>query len=379
MEDGIQIVSNIKKLVLKSQSNERKVLELTKKGTGPIKASDLICPEGIEVVNPDLVLMNIVDEDFVLQMQLYVETGIEYRLAEDNRGPSYPINTFFIDSMFCPVRHVAFSVKQVMVKESLDFENVSIEIETNGAVDPRTSLDHASKILVEYFRNIMREQMEDEIVETQIDDETEEILTKPLEEIIPLSVRTGNVFKKAGIYSVSDLFERSKKELLGLKNFGAKSLNSTVEELLKVPEIESLQNKERFPLLIDFTDVKKSKAKAKKAKEKTKKEKKAVEEVIQPTATKQEEEIVPVTKATPQYETMPVDEVLKISIDDIAKHIGVSQKQLTKLKKYAIELIDDLTGVTREQLLTGDHKITKKNVERIEEFLRHYGLTLKED
>jgi DNA-directed RNA polymerase subunit alpha len=382
LEDGIQIVANIKRLVLRSHTNERKILEVTKKGAGPIKASDLFCPEGIEVMNPDLVLMNIVDDTFTLNMQLYIETGIEYQLAEENREPSYPIDTFFIDSMFCPVRHVSFKVNQVMVQESLDFENLTIDIETNGAIDPRSSLDQASKILVEYFRNIMREPVEEEIEEIQPDDETEEILTKALDDIIPLSVRTGNVFKKAGIYTVSDLFERTKKELLSLKNFGAKSLYSTIEELLKVPEIEVLQNKDRFPLLVDFAELSKPKAKTMKPVEQEKPaikpQEKPTEKAIEPSK-EEPQEVIPQTKPPTQYDTLPAEEVLKLAIEDVAKHIGISQKQLTKLKKYAIEVIGDLTDVTREQLLTGDHKITKKNVERIEEFLRHYGLSLKED
>jgi DNA-directed RNA polymerase subunit alpha len=382
LEDGIQIVANIKRLVLRSHTHERKILEVTKKGAGPIKASDLFCPEGIEVMNPDLVLMNIVDETFTLNMQLYIETGIEYQLAEENREHSYPIDTFFIDSMFCPVRHVSFKVNQVMVQESLDFENLTIDIETNGAIDPRSSLDQASKILVEYFRNIMREPVEEEIEEVQPDDETEEILTKALDDIIPLSVRTGNVFKKAGIYTVSDLFERTKKELLGLKNFGAKSLYSTIEDLLKVPEIEVLQNKDRFPLLVDFAELSKPKAKTIKPVEQEKPlpkpQEKPTEKAIEPSK-EEPQEVIPQTKPPTQYDTLPAEEVLKLAIEDVAKHIGISQKQLTKLKKYAIEVIGDLTDVTREQLLTGDHKITKKNVERIEEFLRHYGLSLKED
>ncbi len=382
LEDGIQIVANIKRLVLRSHSSERKILELTKKGAGPVKASDLFCPEGIEVMNPDLVLMNIVDDAFTLNMQLYVESGIEYQLAEENREPSYPIDTFPIDSMYCPVRHVSFKVSQVMVQESLDFENLSISIETNGAIDPRSSLDQASKILVEYFRNILQEPIEEEVEEVQADDESEEILTKALDDIIPLSVRTGNVFKKAGIYTVSDLFEKTKKELLALKNFGAKSLYSTIEELLKVPEIEALQNKDRFPLIVDFSDLSKPKPKVKKPVEEEvapeKEISKPVEKPIEPSPEKPEE-VIPQTKPPTQYDTLPAEEVLKLNIDDVAKHIGISQKQLTKLKKYAIEVIGDLTDVTREQLLTGDHKVTKKNVERVEEFLRHYGLSLKED
>ncbi|MCK5848417.1 MAG: DNA-directed RNA polymerase subunit alpha [Caldisericia bacterium] len=380
LEDGIQIVSNIKNLVIKSRSGERKVLEINKKGKGPVRAADLICPEGIEIINPDLVLMNIVDGEYSLSMQLYIEESIEYRLAEENRGPSYPINTFFIDSLFCPIQHVSFNVKQIMVKESLDFENVDLEIETNGAIDPRTALDQASKIMVDYFRNLMREQMEEDVVELKDTDDTEEILSRPLEEIIPLSVRTGNVFKKAGIYTVNDLFEKSKKDLLGLKNFGAKSLFGTIEELLKVPEIGSLKNRERFPLLVEFAESHKQKAKGKTA-EKTRVQKAVLEEVEAPskeTSIKKVEAVKP-SKAVPQFDTLSVAEALKLSIDDVAKNIGISQKQLGKLKKYAISKIEDLVDVTREQLLTGDHKITKKNVERIEEFLRHNGLSLKED
>jgi DNA-directed RNA polymerase subunit alpha len=130
-----------------------------------------------------------------------------------------------------------------MFNESLNYETLYLEIETNESISPMSALKSASKILVEYFSNITVErEMEEAPVIVQL--ETDEILKKPIEEVIPLSVRTGNVFKKAGIYTIQDLFSKSRKDLLSLKNFGMKSLSSTLEELLKVPDIEHLLSRD---------------------------------------------------------------------------------------------------------------------------------------
>jgi len=367
LEDGIQIVAQIKKLVLRSQIPERKILSITRKTQGTIYARDLICPPSVEIVNTDLPIATIVDDDTKFSMTLYSEQGIEYRLADENRDPGYPIGTFPIDSAFCPVTHVQFSVKQAMYHESLDYETLELAIETNGAVSPYQAIKHSTQILVDYFSNIMmeKEEIEENAPEILIKDETEEVLKRPLEEIITLSVRTGNVFKKANIYTIQDLFSKTRKELLALKNFGTKSLTLTIEELMKLPEIEKLKPRKDLQLM-----------KAILAGEFEKDGDEITEEgtLIPAEETEMVVDSTTVTEKKPDLKT-----ILSTPIEDVAEDLEMSEPQFIKLKeKLMVDIVEHLTHLTRDELLTGNNKLSKKNVDLLEEYLKKNGLSFKE-
>jgi len=367
LEDGIQLVANIKKLVLKSEIEERKVLSISRKGIGQIKAGDLISPPSVEVVNKDLVLANIVDEDTKFVMNLYVEKGIEYKLADSNRDTSFPVGTFPIDSVFCPVVHVSFMIKQAMFKESLDYEMLYVVVETSGALEPLPAFKKASQILVDYFTSIIVEKEFVEPVQEVFPKESDEILKKPLEEVIPLSVRTGNVFKKASIYTVQDLFNRSRKDLLALKNFGMKSLTQTLEELLKVPEVEKLKTHKDLQLIREILSGE------------------LLSEIdIQPESEFEKEEIVVQAESKKVIETkkeQPVQQkmsVLNRPIEEVAEDLELTEPQFMRLKKYMVDTVEHLTHMNKEDLLTGNNKLSKKNVDRLEEYLHQFGLKFKD-
>ncbi len=370
LEDGIQIIANIKQMVIKSDINDKKVITCTKKGIGAVYAGDFICPGSVEVVNKDLPIANLVDNDAKLSMNLYIENGVEYRLAEENRDVTFPIGTFPIDSNFCPVSHVSFNVKPSMFNESLNYENLFLQVETNGAITPMDALKSASKILVEYFNSITIEK-EIEEAPVVVHFEKDEILKKPIEEVIPLSVRTGNVFKKAGIYTVQDLFNQSKKELLSLKNFGMKSLSSTLEELMKVPDIEHIMDREDLPLIKEY---------------------KAGEIAItvddfEPTYETAQKETSSEVAETEKKAKIAVEEkssekeptgILGKSIEDLCTELSISDSQLERLRKYHISNVEHLTHMTFEDLTVGNNRISKKNAKKIEEFLQEHDLKLKE-
>jgi DNA-directed RNA polymerase alpha subunit len=232
-----------------------------------------------------------------------------------------------------------------------------------------TALKSASKILVEYFSNITVErEIEEAPVIVQL--ETDEILKKPIEEVIPLSVRTGNVFKKAGIYTIQDLFSKSRKDLLSLKNFGMKSLSSTLEELLKVPDIEHLLSRDDLRLI---TEIKAGEISA---------SSEDFDESDEDTL-----ERTPSKKMSDSDDEMPVDEqpqdkvkdtILNMSIVDMCLELAISDSQLERLKKLQIDIVEHLTHLNKEDLLIGNNKLSKKNVDKIEEFLHQHGLKLKE-
>ncbi|MDD4663293.1 MAG: DNA-directed RNA polymerase subunit alpha [Caldisericia bacterium] len=372
LEDGIQIVAQIKKLVLRSQINERKILSVTRKTQGTIYARDLIAPPSIEIVNGDLPIATIVDDDTKFSMTLHTEQGIEYRLADENRDPGYPIGTFPIDSAFCPVTHVQFSIKQAMYNESLNYETLDIIIETNGAITPYQALQYSSQILVDYFSNIMveKEEVEENVPEILIKDETEEILKRPLEEIITLSVRTGNVFKKANIYTIQDLFSKTRKELLALKNFGTKSLTSTIEELMKLPEIEKLKNRKDLQLMKEIIAgsffVDDSQEGLIEEEEIPKKVFEAVPGIIK-------------AEVGTQAKKVDIQTVLNTAIEEVAEELEMSEPQFIKLKeKLMVDTVEHLTHLAKEELLTGNNKLSRKNVDLLEEYLKKHGLSFKE-
>lgn len=369
LEDGIQIVANIKQMVIKSDIKEKKVITCTKKGPGTIYAGDFICPGMVEIVNKDLPVINIVDPDTKLSLNFFIQKGVEYHLAEENRDPSYPIGTFPIDSSFCPVTHISFNVKPSMFNESLNYETLYLEIETNESISPMFALKSASKILVEYFSNITVErEIEEAPVIVQL--ETDEILKKPIEEVIPLSVRTGNVFKKAGIYTIQDLFSKSRKDLLSLKNFGMKSLSSTLEELLKVPDIEHLLSRDDLRLI---TEIKAGEISAS-----SEDFDESDEDALERTPSKKMSDSDDETPVDEQPHDNVKDTILNMSIVDMCLELAISDSQLERLKKLQIDIVEHLTHLNKEDLLIGNNKLSKKNVDKIEEFLHQHGLKLKE-
>ena len=360
LEDGINLVANIKKLVFKGKLNERKTVTVSAHGKKEVKAADLVCPDGIEVVNKDLVLVHLVDNSAKFNLTLYVEESIGYRFAEENRDSTYPIGVFPIDSDFSPIKHIAFEVKPAMFGESLNYENLVLTIETNGAILPMDALNAATNILTEYFSNILiQKEIKTEIPEEKFISEVPDILKRPLEEIVPLSVRTGNVFKKAGIYTVGDLFSKSKKELLSLKNFGIKSLSETIDELMKVLDIERLRNRTGLPLIQEIINGEIFLG------EEAEEEKTTV--------------VLPSKEITIEQEKeVSEDNILNKPIEEMAAEIGLSQGQIEKLKKLQIETVEHLTHMKREDLLTGNYKLSKKYVDRIEDFLISHNLRYKE-
>jgi DNA-directed RNA polymerase subunit alpha len=364
LEDAIQLVANIKKLVFKGDFKGKKVVSLNARGKREVKASDLSCPDGIEIVNKDFTLAHLVDSNAKFNIELYIEKNFGYRFSEENRDSSYPIGTFPIDSNFSPVTHVSMNIKQVMFGESLNYETLLFTVETNGSIAPMSALKASTDILIEYFSNILvQKEPKEEIIEEEYIPEAVDILKKPLEEIVPLSVRTGNVFKKAGIYTVGDLFGKSKKELLSLKNFGIKSLIGTIDELMKIPEIEKLKNRNDLTLITEINNgeliLEEAEIEAEEAAEELSKE-----------ATIAQEETI--------KEGAVAVNILNKSIDDLGAEIGLPNSQIDKLKKLQIETVEHLTHMRREDLLIGSYKLSKKNVDKIEEYLLQNSLRFKD-
>jgi len=234
MEDIPEIVLNIKNLILVSHSKIPRSIFIKKETKGPIKASDIITDETVEIINTDLLIATLTqNRKFNLEME--VARGRGYVSAEANRKEDQPIGVITVDSMFNPVRQVNFNVENTRVGQRMDYEKLILEVWTNGGINPKDALLYASNILqrhLDIFVNFgqLPEEEEEEVELSKEEIELYEKLRLPISEL-ELSVRSSNCLREAGIKTIADLVVKTEDQLLSFKNFGKKSLNE-IKELL---------------------------------------------------------------------------------------------------------------------------------------------------
>jgi DNA-directed RNA polymerase subunit alpha len=225
MEDGAQIVMNVKKLVLRYHGKGPKKIYIDVKKQGPVKAGDIQADETVEIVNPELVLCTL-SKSHSLKMEMEVGRGRGYVPAERNKQEDASIGVVTVDSAFSPVTKVNFYVEDTRVGQATDYDRLILEIWTNGAMGPEEALLYASNILqrhLDVFVNYgeLPEEEEEEEVE---DKEFLDVVNKPISEL-ELSVRSANCLEAANIKTIGDLVQKSETQMLKYKNFGKKSLN----------------------------------------------------------------------------------------------------------------------------------------------------------
>jgi DNA-directed RNA polymerase subunit alpha len=250
-EDVTDIVLNLKGIVCRMHSDATEVeAPLVVTGPGDITARDIDLPSGVEILNPDAHIATL-EKKTKLELYLTIGRGRGYRPAEDNKSPDQPIGVIPIDSIFSPVRRVAYSVEQARVGQRTDFDKLTLDIETDGSIDPQAALREAAEILISSL-SIFTD--EDRIEELRagpggmgaLDNGAgvgagalaglggrpgggpmDDILIEELE----LGVRSYNCLKRAGIQTVGDLIGKSEGELAAIPNFGKKSIDEVVETL----------------------------------------------------------------------------------------------------------------------------------------------------
>jgi DNA-directed RNA polymerase subunit alpha len=216
-------------------------------GPGNITAGDIDLPSGVEILNPDAPIATL-EKKTKLEMYLTIGRGRGYRPAEENKTPDQPIGVIPIDSIFSPVRRVAYSVEPSRVGQRTDYDKLVLDIETDGSIDPQAALREASEILISSLSIFTDEDRIEELrqgpaVLTGIDNGApgagaaiggarpgnpmDDILIEELE----LGVRSYNCLKRAGIQTVGDLVSKSEGELAAIPNFGKKSIDEVVETL----------------------------------------------------------------------------------------------------------------------------------------------------
>jgi DNA-directed RNA polymerase subunit alpha len=247
MEDMCDVVLNLKEVRFRVHSDEQKLLRIHPKGAGILTAGDLVAEHpSVEVLNPQQKIATLSAEADV-EMELTVGVGKGYRPAEANKSEDMPIGTIPIDSIFSPVRRVNYVVTPARVGRDTDFDKLTLEIWTDGALAPVDALAYAAKILKEQLAIFINF---DEPVESAIPAAEEPVPLNPnlfrsVDEL-ELSVRSANCLQNANIRYIGELVQRTEAEMLKTKNFGRKSLNE-IKELLTSMGLELGTVLDNFP------------------------------------------------------------------------------------------------------------------------------------
>ena len=247
-EDVTDIVLNLKGIVCRMHSDATEVeAPLVVSGPGEITAKDIDLPSGVEILNPDAHIATL-EKQTKLEVYLTIGRGRGYRPAEENKSSDQPIGVIPIDSIFSPVRRVAYNVEQARVGQKTDYDKLTLDIETDGSIDPHAALREAAEILISQLAIFTDADRVIELRDThtggildaglvgadagrgaggRAPNAMDDILIEELE----LGVRSYNCLKRAGIQTVGDLVSKSEGELNAIPNFGKKSIDEVIETL----------------------------------------------------------------------------------------------------------------------------------------------------
>jgi DNA-directed RNA polymerase subunit alpha len=234
-EDVTDIVLNIKDIAIKMQGEGPKRMVVKKQGPSVVTAGDIQTVGDVVVLNPDLVICHL-DEGAEIRMEFTVNTGKGYVPAERNRPEDAPIGLIPIDSLYSPVRKVSYRVENTREGQILDYDKLTLQIETNGAVSPDDALAYAARILqdqLNVFVNFEEPRKEVGAAEAIPDLAFNPAFLKKVDEL-ELSVRSANCLKNDNIVYIGDLVQKSEAEMLRTPNFGRKSLNEIKEVLAQM-------------------------------------------------------------------------------------------------------------------------------------------------
>jgi DNA-directed RNA polymerase subunit alpha len=235
-EDVTDIILNIKRLWIRLDADEAKTATLKVNKIGKYAASSIDTGPDVVILNPDLHILELT-KDVEITIEMEIDTGRGYVLAESNRALEVPKGTIFVDSLFSPVTKVNYVVENTRVGQSTDFDRLILEITTNGAISPEDALGYASKILKDHLMPMIH--IDEEVIEEEEEEEDEEtlrirqLLNTRVDEL-ELSVRSSNCLRAANIQALVDLVRKTESEMLKYRNFGRKSLtelNSILDEL----------------------------------------------------------------------------------------------------------------------------------------------------
>lgn len=234
-EDVVDIILNLKYLAVKTENTDRDFttsLYLKKRGAGDVKASDFMPNSDVEILNPDLHICTC-DDDADLELELLIGRGRGYVPNNLNKEKVPSVDFIAMDSLFSPIKKANYTVESTRVGQSIDFDKLTLEVETNGTITAREIVALAGKVIHEHVNLFIElcENMNDmQIMVSKEEDEQVKVLELPIEEM-DLSVRSYNCLKRANINTIDDLIKKSKSDMLKVRNLGLKSIEEVVAKL----------------------------------------------------------------------------------------------------------------------------------------------------
>ncbi len=239
-EDVSMIILQLKQLVMKIEDDDVYTLQISAKGPCTVTAGDILCPAQVEVLNKDLEIAHL-ENDASLEMELKVKNGRGYVGSDINKqlnqGNSQGIGTVFTDSIYTPIQKVSYAVEPTRVGQDSKYDSLTMEIWTDGSINPQKAISLGAKILIDHLDIIagINEDvlsMEDIIKEggTEVQSKSQQQLIEDLD----LSVRSYNCLKRANIQTVEDLTQKTEEEMMRVRNLGKKSLKEVKDKLAEL-------------------------------------------------------------------------------------------------------------------------------------------------
>ena len=235
-EDVTEIIMNIKSLAIKNtcETNEPKTAYIEFEGEGVVTAGDIQVDPDIEILNPDLVIATLSGgPDCKLYMELTITKGRGYISADKNKSDDLPIGVIAVDSIYTPVERVNLTVQNTRVGQITDYDKLTLDVFTNGTLEPDEAVSLAAKVLSEHlnsFIDLSENAKTAEIMVEKEDNEKEKVLEMNIDEL-ELSVRSYNCLKRAGINTVEELTNRTSEDMMKVRNLGRKSLEEVLAKL----------------------------------------------------------------------------------------------------------------------------------------------------
>ncbi len=232
-EDVVEIILNLKKLCVKSLSQEEEILILEVSGEKVVTAADFAMNPNVEIINPEQVIATLDNKNSRLSMKLIVEQGRGYVPVEKREGEKLGIGVIAIDALFSPIRRIRYEVESTRVGQMTDLDKLLVEVETNGVIAPEEAIRQASEILVDHFMVLTGKEI-DCPTEEKVEIQETEVGNDILIEEINLSPRTTNALLNNNIKTVSDILNLTNNELKTLKGFGSKAYDEVEEKIAEI-------------------------------------------------------------------------------------------------------------------------------------------------
>ncbi len=238
-EDATELCLNIKELAIKvhdegaEDDEEELVAHIEAEGKGEVLAGDITCPPGVEIINPEIHIATLTEDDSVLLIDLWIERSTGYRPVEEPGREKRPGDVIALDALFSPIARCTYRVEATRKGARTDLDRLMLEVWGDGTIMPDDAVRKAAEVLVRYitiFSEIELPEVEEEEEVAEEEEVRNQVLAYPIEEM-EFSVRTFNCLKKENIDTVGELLEKTEDDLLGIRNFGKRSLEEVIEKL----------------------------------------------------------------------------------------------------------------------------------------------------